>query len=360
MIPLSRLRLLALFCFGGVALFTAPSFLGAQTPVRATSAAASPSPATPAPAAALTARFEPILPSATEPEIKEFNEPHWVYLQREIVIDRNAQWPADRHQLLLWIPGTRPPNMREPAPGEYTRYASHTFCMFAASLGYHVISLTYPNTLSAASCNNESDPAAFENFRMSIIAGGTSPRITVSRTDSIENRLIKLLQFLARRSPAEGWNDYLNPDGSIKWESIAVAGQSQGGGHSALIGIHHRVARVLCFGAPKDYSIALNAPAAWYTNPGATPKELYFAFNHDQDRQGCTPEHQIDNVRALRLDQFGAPVSVDNTPTPFQGSHILMTDYPGGKVSSQAAHGTVISPRNFALFNAVWRYMLTR
>src|SRR3569832_45769 len=123
------------------------------------------------------------LPSATVPEItgKEFNDPHWIYVQQDIVLKHDANLPADRHELLLYIPGTKPPTAKEPEAGRVTRGASHTFCLMAASLGYHVIALSYPNHLSAASCNIDKEPEAFANFRMAIIQGGSTPHLTVSR-----------------------------------------------------------------------------------------------------------------------------------------------------------------------------------
>jgi hypothetical protein len=304
--------------------------------------------------------YAPLRPSSTDPAITEHNDPHWVYIDHAITQQHDPRRPADRQELLLWIPGTKPPNSRPTPSGKLTQHASHTFCLVAASLGYHVISLSYPNLLSASICNDDADPKAFENFRMTIIQGGKNPHITINRWDSIENRLIRVLQTLAQRLPQEGWDTYLNADHSIRWEKIAVAGQSQGGGHAALIGLHHKVARVLCFGAPKDFSIKLNAPAAWYGEESATPKELFFSFNHMQDRQGCTPEHQLDNLKALRLDQFGAQVYVDGAQPPFGNSHILMTNYPGEYVSSETAHATMINPKYKTMFGNVWIYMLTK
>jgi len=304
--------------------------------------------------------YLPLRPSSTDPQITGINDPHWVYVHHGIALEHNPNLPADRHQLLLWIPGTKPPNSKAPEPGKLTRGASHTFCLAAASLGYHVIALSYPNLLSASICNEDADPKAFENFRMAIIQGGNTPHLTVARSDSIENRLIKTLQTLAQRLPQEGWNEYLNPDHTIRWDKIAVSGQSQGGGHAALIGLHHKVARVLCFGAPKDYSMKLNAPAAWYATESATPKEVFFAFNHMQDRQGCTPEHQIDNLKALKLDQFGPMTYVDGAHAPFNNSHFLMTNWPGQFVDSQTAHATMINPKYKQMFGEVWVYMLTK
>lgn len=298
-----------------------------------------------------------ILPSVTDPAISTFNTPHMVFVDRDIVIAHKPGLPADRHELLLWIPGTKPSN--KPGGEQQVRSASLRFCQMAATLGYHVIDLQYPNDISAAVCHQDPEPPAFEDFRLALIAGGASKHITVSRTDSIENRLIKLLQRLQQIRPKEEWGQFLNADGSIKWEAIAVAGQSQGGGHAALLGILHHVSRVICFGAPKDYSLALHAPAAWYEKPSATPKKLFFAFNHEQDFQGCSPKALQENLRALKLDEFGPPVNVDTAAPPYAHSHNLMTNYPGTKVDSKTAHTTMISGANEQLFGKVWRYMLT-
>ena len=202
-----------------------------------------------------------ILPSATDPAIKTFDNPHWIYVNRDIVVDQKPELPKDRHELLLWLPGTG---------GNGRQYAA--FCNLAADLGYHVVTLMYPNKIPAAICRNDSDPTAFETFRMAIIQGGDTKYISVDKSESIDNRLVKLLLFVKQRRPKEDWEQFLNGDGTIKWEAIAVGGQSQGGGHAALIGIKHRVARVICTGSPKDYSKSLDIPAAWYGEESATPK----------------------------------------------------------------------------------------
>ena len=187
----------------------------------------------------------PVIPSKTDPEIKTFDEPHWMYVNRDIVIKHKADVARDRHELLLWLTGTG-------GKGHDAR----GFSKLAADLGYHVVSLMYPNDIPASACANDKNPQAFEVFRMAIIQGGHATysirrkEMSIERSESIENRLIKLLQHLQKLRPEENWSQFLNENGSIKWESIAVAGQSQGGGHAALIGIQHRVARVMCFGAP--------------------------------------------------------------------------------------------------------------
>jgi len=297
----------------------------------------------------------PVKPSDTDPAITEFDDPHALYINPQIIVSQNPKLPADRHQLLLFLNGTRPPGTPHGGVGPYT------FLGTAASLGYHVVDLTYPDDIAAAQvCNNDRDPRAFERFRMAIIAGGSFRSIAVSQTDSIENRLAKLLLYLKGTRSQEHWEQFLNADGSIKWDSIAVAGQSQGGGHAALIAVKYHVARVICSGAPKDYSHALHRPAAWYEENSATPKGCFFAINHRQDDMGaCTPAEQMDNLRALGLDSLGAPADVDTEKAPYHHARILTTNYPGGTIESKAAHTTVLNPKYGDTFKEAWTYMLT-
>ncbi len=289
-----------------------------------------------------------ILPSLTDPRIKGFDTPHYVYVNREIVVFKKADLPADRRQLLVWLPGTG---------GKGDQQAG--FCRAAANLGYHVITLMYPNDLPASVCANDKELAAFENFRLAIIGGGQTGRISIPRAESIENRLEKLLGYLEEKRPAEKWGQFLDIDGHPLWESIAIGGLSQGGGHAALIGVKHRVARVICAGSPKDYSVALGQPAAWYSDPSATPKARFFSFNHLRDRQGCTPKQQMENLKALGLDQFGPAVNVGREAAPYRHSRILVTDFGPPDIKSLEAHGSVIATRDAGIFTNAWSYLLT-
>ena len=69
----------------------------------------------------------PVIPSATDPEIKQFNEPHWIYLDREIVVDDKTDRAPERHELLLWLTGTGGKG-----------HDAQGFATLAAELGYHV------------------------------------------------------------------------------------------------------------------------------------------------------------------------------------------------------------------------------
>jgi len=304
--------------------------------------------------------FFSVAPSATDPEIKTFDTPHGVYVNREIVVEQKQGLERDRHELLLWITGTHIPGTpRGNGAGPVA------FCELAAELGYRVICLSYPNDIAAAQFRREKNPNAFEQFRMAVIRGGHPQQISIDRPECIENRLIKLLVLLSEKRPRENWGQFLGADLSLKWEAIAVAGQSQGGGHAALIGIKHRVARVICTGAPKDFSLAFELPAAWYRERSATPKSLFFAFNHTQDPMGCSPKQLLENLRVLGLDAYGGPVSVDNESAPYRHSRILMTGNPAVTVEGEnsrgalAAHTSVIAAKYADRLRPVWKYMLT-
>lgn len=290
----------------------------------------------------------PILPSKTDPQIKDFDMPHYAQVDRDIVIRHVKDRPQERRELLVWLTGT----------GGQGRGAGE-FCQLATKLGYHVVKVMYPNSIPATSCQRDPNPQAFELFRMAIIQGGKYGRITVSRTDSIEHRLIKLLELLKQTRGRENWGQFLTAEGDLKWDTLALAGQSQGGGHALLMAMKHRVARVICTGAPKDRSLATKGPAAWLRAESATPKDRIFTFNHQQDHQGCTPEEQWANLQALGLDAYGPLVNVDETPSPFKRSRMLTTNFPGGKLESSPAHTSVSANAMAEKFQPVWTYMLT-
>lgn len=276
-----------------------------------------------------------VSPGATDAALAGSAAPHRVYFD-----------PAGPHrnQLLLFLPGTGGLNVGPPRP----------FSETAAELGYHVIELAYPNAVSATVCWRDSDPSCFENFRREIIEGrDTSQLLSVGHAEGIENRLEKLLRMLSSRQPTRDWGQFLDPAGGVAWQKVALAGQSQGGGHAALIARDHEVARVLLFGAPKDYDSKRHKPAPWY-RPGRTPAGRFVAFVHTRDEQGCTFPQQLEIYRAMGM--IDRPVSVDGAAPPYGNAHILLTSFPGGAISSTAAHVMGISK---PFFKPVWVYMLT-
>lgn len=284
-----------------------------------------------------------VYPTDTDPEIRRFNNPQAAY----------APLGSPRGELFVLLPGTG---------GKKT--GMKRLMTNAALVGYHVIEVMYNDDIPADICARDADPNAFAEFRWALIEGGSSPHLdgAIPRAESIESRLAKFLQYLEVHDPDRGWGQYLQGSDPA-WGKIAIGGMSQGGGHAALIATRFAVARVLCFGAPKDYSQRLKAPAAWYQR-SVTPPGRYFAFNNTHDAQGCNYEEQVANLQALGVAQLGTAM-VDGNAPPYGHAHALFTNWTGDRsdIRSTEAHTSVSRDNLLAsdgtpLFRPVWRYML--
>jgi hypothetical protein len=237
----------------------------------------------------------------------------------------------------------------------------------AARLGYRVIVLTYPNSFGIGPiCASSPDPTCQESVRHEIIDGiNRTPVITVLPVDSIDNRLTKVLQFLATSYPEEGWSGFLRNGprtrGTPKWSKIAVGGFSFGSMQAAMIGKLRNVNRVALFGATNDGSGG--APGNWVA-PGETSPERHYGLLHRQDSMVV---QGIANWTALGLLAFGPFVREDENGAapPYGGTHALLTDRLPQTGSYANAHGSVarddFTPRatdGTALLRDAWRYVL--
>ncbi|HEX9707917.1 MAG TPA: hypothetical protein VGA24_09805 [Steroidobacteraceae bacterium] len=283
-----------------------------------------------------------VRPQETDPAIQQFNQPHRIFLDSEA---------RPRGQLLVFLPGTGA-----------TTDDQEEFGRTAASLGYHVAYLMYPNDVAAAVCQDDDDENTFEKFRREIIGGDDlDGRVVVDRVNSIEHRLARLIRWLAANRAAEGWGQFLEDEGVV-WPRIVLAGHSQGGGHAQLLAKDHSVARVVVMGSPKDYNHRHGRPAAWYGG-GATPAGRMFAFVHEQDTQACSYAQQLENLRASGLTTVA---DTDTLAPPYDYAHVLTTNQPGEPINSGLAHlGLVFDftlPRGSdgrPLYQPVWTHMLT-
>jgi len=280
-----------------------------------------------------------VLPSATDARITAFDAPHLVWLPEG----------RARNQLLVFLPGTG---------GTPEKALFHPFAATAARLGYHVVALMYPDNLAAQKkCAQSSDPDAYLKFRNAILRGGVlGPHRVIQPQDSIESRLAKLLVYLDAHQPQRGWGQYLLPGGRVRWRRVAVAGQSQGGGHSYMLGKNHEVARVIMFGSPKDYSFRFDAPARGFDGSTRTPLKRFFAYNHVRDNgNGCTHDQQAKILRQIGLPRLGV-ADADAQPPPFGHARVIYTNVDLG--ASTKFHGSVLQGR-LSVNPPVWTYMLT-
>jgi hypothetical protein len=289
-----------------------------------------------------------IPPQDTDPQIDINLEAHYVAINRFV---------RPKNQLFLFFPGTGG-----------TPFFQQQLSNTAANLGFHAIGLNYPNDQAVNMiCGGASaDLDCYAKVRLEIKDGADrTPLVNVNRANSIENRLIKLLQYLDKRFPDDRWGQYLENDNEIKWASIVVSGHSQGGGHAGIIGRYHLVARVVMFAA-MDFNGRERRPANWIAEPGstpnATPAERFYGFSHQRDDRVNFTILSRQVWPAYGMNDFGKVANVDDAAPPYGTTHSLTSnlDTPTGNF-----HGCVAVDRNLALqadgtpiYKPVWEYLL--
>ena len=289
-----------------------------------------------------TVRTENVLPAATDPAINGWLAAHGTAFAPSVV---------RREQLMLFLHG-------QGGSGTGAMELLRT----AAEMGYHAVGLTYPNDWSPFNlCSGGGDPECAEKIRLELLDGtDRTPLISVTRVNSVENRLIKLLAFLHAAHPGEGWGQYVDDaTGTIRWDQVAVWGHSQGGGNAGVLARAHALARA-CTSAPAADG-GTGSPAAWWA-PHQTPTSNYFGFCHAQDALST----KVAFWNALGMGALGAVTDVATSAPPFAGTHELSSSV-APAVAGQFHNSVVIdsvTPRvggvvgGVPVYKPVWQYML--
>ena len=248
---------------------------------------------------------------------------------------------TQNNTLVLWLGGT------SSNPAVYWR-----ICRFAGELGFHVISLSYPNDVAAAPLGNDPDSTVFERYRQEICFGTSlSNAVAVDTFNSIYTRTIKLMQYLDSNRPAENWGQFMAGADSLDWSKVIVGGHSQGSGHAPYLAKVFPVERCLMFAGPNDYNTFYNRGAPWFAVPGATGPNAHYAYLHQQDNVADF-SHQIANLGRLGL--FDSTL-VDPLTTPYGSAHLLYTNQPAPPLIG--FHSTPITETT--INDGVWEYMFT-
>ncbi len=254
-------------------------------------------------------------------------------------------------RLFIFLPGTGA------LPTQY-----RMILRVGAALGYHVIGLNYPNPSAVGVlCGDDTDPDCFWNVRREVITGvNTSALLSITPANGIVNRAQKLVAWLDRQNPAEGWGQFLS-GGVIDWSKVIISGHSQGGGHAGVMTKLYAMARACYFSSPADWRTVANAPATWTSRANVTDASRQFGFSHVQD-QLVSYEHLRDIWPAMGLGAFGAPVNIDVRLPPYGNSHQLNTL--ATPVIDGAYHGATVvdvaTPKTAsggASFGSTWAYL---
>jgi pimeloyl-ACP methyl ester carboxylesterase len=188
----------------------------------------------------------------------------------------------------------------------------------------------------------------------------------VSRPNSAENRLVKLLRYLADNYPLDGWDQYLAAHDVPRWSRILVAGHSQGGGHAAILGKYYSTAGVVMF-ASMDYSFNRDSPAAWVGRRGNTRLEKFFAAAHTEDRTApVTVMRRYWNAFGFR--EIWPVVNIDHVGFPYADSNTLITSVQPAKLDKELSNyhnslcmdaDTPLRDDGVPLLRDLWVYLLT-
>lgn len=287
-----------------------------------------------------------ILPQTTDPGITTNLNNHFVSINRSV---------TQKNQLFVFLPGTGGVAIN-------TREINWT----AADLGFHAINLTYPNDEAINDlCSATADLDCYANARLEVLDGiNRSTLVDVSRANSIENRLIKLLIYLRTQSPNDNWGQFLINDSTLDWSKIIITGHSQGGGHAAIIGRYHAVARVIMFAA-MDFNARSNSAANWIaqpnTTPNASPPDRFWGFSHTRDDQVNFTLLTNRIWPAYGMPSFGAITNVDTLAPPYSNTHSLTTD-----LDCEVTHGCIVVDARLSrlrdgtpIYKPVWEYLLS-
>lgn len=265
------------------------------------------------------ANVSEVLPQATDATLTGWRDPHIV---------AHPLHPAANPHLWIFFGGSYGKPQRQTALIEHI-----------ASLGHWAINLRYPNDWTIGGLSRRTNAAhVHEDLRLQILDGrDRAGLLDLPRQDCIYNRLQKLLVWLKARQPGKGWEHFLD-DELPRWDRLAAAGHSQGGGHAAILGKNILLERVVMLSAPAD-CVEDEGPAPWLSRPGDTSADRYFGFAHLRDPA-------IDRIlagwQAIGMGLYGAPVRIEQSQPPYANSHQLVTD---AEVADDRHHGSVAVDR---------------
>lgn len=280
-----------------------------------------------------------VQPTATDPNINTQTLGNPV---QTAYLPQYAQLRKDK--LFIFIPGT----FGVPQNYDYLLQA-------AAQTGYYSFGVAYSNLSAVEFYAFNPNDKTVENILNEYLTGdNTSGRVNVSRANSFENRIIKMIMYLDSSFVTEGWGRFITPNGNLIWDKISVAGHSQGSDHAMYMSKAHSVARAGFFGGPGSFKLNNGQYPTFMQQPGETPAENLYGFNHTKDAV-----RRWNDVRQTWevLSIPGEPNSVDDRRV--NGSHRLTTSAPFPDEHSAICtdDASPLDANGKPVYKPVWAYM---
>ena len=211
-----------------------------------------------------------------------------------------------------------------------------------AAMGFHVVQPCYVSDYGVGNCGDDIGGCRLEAFE----GVDHHPFIEIAPPDSIEVRVVRMLEHLQAMHPGGDWQ-YFVQDGLPRWDRIVISGISHGASSSGVVGMNRSVERVVMLSGPLD------TDQAWLTGVPVTPIDRFWGFTHTGDEQHAGHLQAFDD-----LGLSGAPAVVDGARAPWDDAHRLVTSAPTGDGhGSTQAGGSSPTDGDAWAFEPVWRVM---
>jgi hypothetical protein len=218
-----------------------------------------------------------------------------------------------RDQLFLFLP---------PGPGN----SNFRVRQWAAAMGYRVLSLGFVNDTDIADvCNPVGDPC-HHDFRYETWYGADlSPHLEVDRPDSMEQRLVRVLQHLREVDGDRGWGRYLDEDDHVVWSDVVLAGWSIGAGQAAFVAKVQAAHGVVLLSGPKDrVNDPERIPSSWLRTPGETEGCRHYGVFHGDEPLVAHP----DDILRQAWSSLGMPFPAVPLEQAERGDQTLIMSVP--------------------------------
>ena len=267
---------------------------------------------------------------------------------------------------------------------------------FAATLGFGVLNIQYPNTsVVGVVCGGRDN--CYGEYRGETIFGedvAYAPGLAsyneasnfVTKENSVINRVVNLLDFLANQeasdlNPQPGyWQQFLIADASSPysathfgkaypdWSKIIISGHSQGGGMASMLGMNLAdipARRVIMFSSPNDNTGGVNGnlPANWLLQKSATPMKNFWGLRHPNDTSlGGNVQQSWAAMGGPGAGGVGGPdnneeVDISNgTGDPMSRQRLVVTEDVG---DASTSHQASVDPAVLPGVIVAWEYLFT-
>ena len=85
--------------------------------------------------------------------------------------------------------------------------------------------------------NVNANDSTVENVLNEYLTGeNTSTKVNVTKPNSFENRILKMIRYMDSVYPTENWKRFLTASGNdLQWQKFSVGGHSQGSDHAMFM-----------------------------------------------------------------------------------------------------------------------------